>query len=109
MKQNGKNTPYVHPQQYSDGRNMLNTVGNDGYSFDEKDDDEDDLPWDNSEAIKDVKEMKRAEIKAAQASMAEDYNNLSSEQASKMSDEELCRLYDAAMAEKDEADDQFDS
>ena len=34
-KQNGKN-PYVHPDKEN---HMLNTVGNDGWSFDEKDDD----------------------------------------------------------------------
>ena len=38
-KQSGKN-PFVHPKVYSDGTRMLNTVGNDGWSYDEKDDDE---------------------------------------------------------------------
>ena len=33
--------PYVHPKTLSDGRQMLNQVGNDGYSFDEIDDDDD--------------------------------------------------------------------
>lgn len=39
---------------------------------------------------------------------ADRYNNLSTEEARGMSDEELCRLYDAAMIEKDLADDEDD-
>jgi hypothetical protein len=38
-RQGGKN-PYVHPDEKN---HMLNTVGNDGWSYDEKDDDEEDL------------------------------------------------------------------
>ena len=39
---------------------------------------------------------------------ADRYNNLSVEEARGMSDEEMCRLYDAAMIEKDLADDEDD-
>lgn len=39
---------------------------------------------------------------------ADRYNNLSVEEARGMSDEEMCRLYDAAMIEKDLSDDEDD-
>ena len=133
-KQSGKN-PYVHPKEYPDGTKMLNTVGNDGWSFDEKDDDEyDENGFVVDKEISDMKKDRYEEEYAvskeeydeimsgirnekngrapmgpehaeARREMADAYNNLSESDRAELTDEELCNLYDAAMIEKDLADD----
>lgn len=69
----------------------------DGYSFDEFDrDEEDELEDSQSE-----NDAKFNAYVAQRKQLAEEYNNLSEERARKVSDEDLCRMYDAAMEERD--------
>ena len=133
-KQSGKN-PYVHPKEYPDGTRMLNTVGNDGWSFDEKDDDEydengfvidkekSDMKNDRYEEEYGVSKEEYDEIMSGirnekngrvpmgpehaeeRRAMADAYNHLSESDRARLTDEELCNLYDAEMIEKDLADD----
>lgn len=85
--------PYVHPDP---ANHMLNTVGDDGYSFDEKDDDED---------MDDVKSVPKASPDSSEYTRrATRYANLSAEDAVRMTDKELCDIYDEDAAARDSAD-----
>lgn len=90
----GEKNPYVHPKTLSDGRVMLNRAGNDGFSFDEMDDD----PYDGFDNASPNDDEKLSNRRAAEAA---DYLNLSQEDATNMSDKALCDSYDAYANEKD--------
>lgn len=94
--------PYVHP----DPKNgMLNKVGNDGYSFDERDDDgpapQVILP---GSGRKNVPKPERAadDVAEYRANMAKAYLGLSVEDAEKLTDAEIS---DMALYAQEEAED----
>jgi hypothetical protein len=81
---------------------MLNSVGNDGYSFDEWDDDFEET--DEFEIPKDFQDNNQSNSEVQHKSN-DGYDNLSMEDARRMSDEDICRLYDEYVANKDMEDD----
>lgn len=76
----------------------------DGFSFDEAEYEEDE----DEDVVDETPDLKYEAYRNQQQQKAEEYKNLSTKQASRMSDEELCALYDADMAERDLKDDEPD-
>lgn len=89
-----RNNPYVHPDP---DKGMLNQVGNDGYSFDERDD-----PDEPVEVVRAPRRLPDAPSAEGPTDAEKVYASLSVEEAVRLSDEEISEM--ARQAQEDAQD-----